>query len=67
VVGIGGLMKNQLKLKKVHWLVSVKYPFVSVEDVDDIIKSLAENTEVKIDKWTTEDLVSFVLDVVEDL
>jgi hypothetical protein len=60
-------MKNQLKLKKVHWLVSIKYPFVNVEDIDDIIKSLAENPEVKIDEWTTDDLVSFVMNVLGDL
>jgi len=60
-------IRVNLKLKKAHWLVGAKYPFVSVEDVDDIIKSLAENPEVKIDEWTTEDLVSFVMDVLGEL
>jgi hypothetical protein len=35
-------MKNQLKLKKVHWLVSLKYPFVNVVDVDDDLSGWAD-------------------------
>lgn len=60
-------MKNQLKLRKVHWLVVAYFPFVSVEDVDDIIKSLAENKDVKVDEWSSAELASFVKDILGDL
>lgn len=60
-------IKNQLKLKKVHHIVYVNFPFVTIEDVSEIINSLAENPDVKIDEWQAADIASFVMDILGDL